>query len=536
MRWLAMGATGALTLLWGGLLLRERHAAAQQREAMEAAAQQARAELTRLQTDHGLRLAEQQAQQQALLYRASQAEAALQAQCGQLDHLQGERDGLLQERTTERDASARIRQALDVAAMPVRIADHAGKVVYINEALLQILRRDVKAFRSELPGFDPEKILGGSVGVFYKDPEAALARLRNLDKRTQTRMRLGGRSYDVITTPIIGTRGERLGSVGQWADMTDQLAAEAELQAVAQAAAQGDFSQPMRLDGYAGFYRQVGEMLNRMMLTVGTTLAEVKEASTRLSQRAAEVSRTAQALAQATAEQAASVEQTSASLQEMRESVSRNADAARQTDRLAGSAAREAEAGGRSVGDTVTAMQTIATKISIVDDIAYQTNLLALNAAIEAARAGAQGKGFAVVAAEVRKLAERCQVAAQEIGGLATSSVQRAEVAGQLLVGRVMPEIRQTSALVEQIAAASTEQAESVAQITIAMDQVNLATQHNAAGSDNLSATAEQLEVEADQLRELVQHYRLGDARMASSELAAAAIGRARQRIQDEMV
>ncbi|MDC6668426.1 methyl-accepting chemotaxis protein, partial [Leclercia adecarboxylata] len=105
----------------------------------------------------------------------------------------------------------------------------------------------------------------------------------------------------------------------------------------------------------------------------------------------------------------------------MSASIAQNTESAKITDGIAGKAANDAVQGGGAVSDTVLAMKQIADKISIIDDIAYQTNLLALNAAIEAARAGEHGKGFAVVAAEVRKLAERSQVAAQEIGQVASS-------------------------------------------------------------------------------------------------------------------
>jgi hypothetical protein len=137
------------------------------------------------------------------------------------------------------------------------------------------------------------------------------------------------------------------------------------------------------------------------------------------------------------------------SIEHMSGSIAKNTESAHVTDGIASTASRQAVEGGEAVGRTVDATQSIAERIGIVDDIAYQTNLLALNAAIEAARAGEHGKGFAVVAAEVRKLAERSQVAAQEIGRVAKDSVQLAERAGSLLTA-MLPSIRKTSELVQR--------------------------------------------------------------------------------------
>ncbi|MDD2894174.1 MAG: methyl-accepting chemotaxis protein, partial [Halothiobacillaceae bacterium] len=175
-------------------------------------------------------------------------------------------------------------------------------------------------------------------------------------------------------------------------------------------------------------------------------IGEVNRAATNIATASEEVSSTAQSMSQATTEQAASVEETSASVEQMGASINQNSENAKVTDGMATQAAKQATEGGVAVGQTVTAMKTIADKIGIVDDIAYQTNLLALNAAIEAARAGEHGKGFAVVAAEVRKLAERSQVAAQEIGEVAKSSVNLAEGAGKLL-DEMVPAINKTSDL-----------------------------------------------------------------------------------------
>jgi methyl-accepting chemotaxis protein len=188
---------------------------------------------------------------------------------------------------------------------------------------------------------------------------------------------------------------------------------------------------------------------------------------------------------------------------------------------MAAKAAKEAIEGGEAVTKTVEAMKAIAQKISIIDDIAYQTNLLALNAAIEAARAGEHGNGFAVVAAEVRKLAERSQVAAQEIGQLAGSSVKMAEQAGSVLT-QMLPTINKTSELVQEISAASGEQANGVSQITTAMNHLNGATQQNASASEELSATAEELSGQAAQLQDMMAFFKLADGERHARSSASA--------------
>ena len=409
-----------------------------------------------------------------------------------------------------KDEALRIKQALDAASLPVRIADPEGTILYVNPALQEILQRDAAAFRRDNPAFDAARVVGSSIGNFYPDPAAAVVRLKNLTARSESQMTLGGRTYDLTTTPLMDTQGRPCGTVGQWVDRTEQLQAEAELSTLITGALNGDLTARIAVDGKQGFFRTVGESINGLLSKIAEVMRDVNAAAHALTAASGQVSSTSQSLSQSASEQAASVEQTTASLQEMAASVKQNSDSANVTDGMATKAAKEALEGGEAVTKTVTAMKAIASKISIIDDIAYQTNLLALNAAIEAARAGDHGKGFAVVAAEVRKLAERSQLAAREIGQLAGSSVGMAEQAGQVLT-QMVPTINKTSELVQEISAASGEQATGVNQITTAMGHLNSATQQNASASEELSATAEELSGQAAQLQEMMAFFKLAE-------------------------
>ena len=269
---------------------------------------------------------------------------------------------------------------------------------------------------------------------------------------------------------------------------------------------------------------EVGQLLGSMRdmtSKLSQVVGEVRSSAEALSSASEEVSATSQSMNQAASEQAASVEETSASVEQMTASITQNGENAKVTDGMAVQAAKQATEGGVAVEQTVAAMKDIAKKIGIIDDIAYQTNLLALNAAIEAARAGEHGKGFAVVAGEVRKLAERSQVAAQEIGEMAGTSVAVAEKAGKLLV-EMVPAIKKTSDLVQEIAAASQEQSSSVGQINTSMTQLNQVTQQNASSSEELAATAEEMSSQAQNLQQLVAFFKVEGIEHAAPRVARA--------------
>ncbi|MDM4766906.1 methyl-accepting chemotaxis protein [Pelomonas sp. SE-A7] len=267
-----------------------------------------------------------------------------------------------------------------------------------------------------------------------------------------------------------------------------------------------------------GDHKSLLAAMKVMVEKLSQVVSEVSNGAEGITGAAEQVSATAQSLSQATSEQAAGVEETSASVEQMTASIAQNTENAKVTDAMASKAATEAAEGGEAVKSTVSAMKQIAKKIVIIDDIAYQTNLLALNAAIEAARAGEHGKGFAVVAAEVRKLAERSQVAAQEIGEVATNSVELAERAGHLL-DEIVPNIKKTSDLVQEITAASEEQSSGVSQINSAVSQLSQTTQQNAAGSEELAATAEEMSSQAEELQTIISFFRVSGS--AARSMAA---------------
>jgi methyl-accepting chemotaxis protein len=378
--------------------------------------------------------------------------------------------------------------ALGAVSAALLLGTFACSVVYARHIMdtLQLVAKNLDAFSQGV--FD---------GVFDARGRDARAQALLAMKRVQTR--LGFELSDA----------QRRASEAEAQRVAETEVAE-EVNRAVTAATQGDMQQRIPLQGKSEFFARLCGGVNQLLDTVSTTFREVRAAAEQLSAASGQVSQTSQSLSHSASQQAASVEETTASLQEINASVKGNAENATVTDGMATKAAKEAIEGGQAVSQTVEAMKSIATKISIIDDIAYQTNLLALNAAIEAARAGEHGKGFAVVAAEVRKLAERSQVAAQEIGALAGKSVRLAEKAGTLLT-HMVPNIEKTSGLVQEIAAASGEQSDGVAQITSAMNHLSSATQQTASASEELSATAEELSAQAAQLEDLMSFFRLDD-------------------------
>jgi len=255
----------------------------------------------------------------------------------------------------------------------------------------------------------------------------------------------------------------------------------------------------------------LGTALETMLDKLRTIVADAGVAAQNVSSGSQQLSASAEELSQGATEQASAAEEASSSMEQMASNIKQNAENAGQTEKIARQSAKDAQVSGEAVGRAVQAMQTIAEKITIVQEIARQTDLLALNAAVEAARAGEHGKGFAVVASEVRKLAERSQAAAAEISTLSSDTVKAAQEAGSML-SRLVPDIKRTAELVEEISAACREQDIGADQINQAIQQLDKVTQQNASASEEMSATSEELAAQAEQLQATIAYFRTDDA------------------------
>jgi methyl-accepting chemotaxis protein len=291
----------------------------------------------------------------------------------------------------------------------------------------------------------------------------------------------------------------------------------------AQKVSDGDLTQRIAVD-QKDEIGQLAKALNSMSQNLREVMSGIQEASEQVASSSEELAAAAENLSSGATEQAANLEETSASIEQLTASVQANTDNAEQVSRISSTSAQKADAGGRAVRQTVDAMKKIAEQIGIVDDIADQTNLLALNAAIEAARAGEMGKGFAVVAVEVRKLAERSQLAAKEISALASESVRMAEEAGQLIED-VVPDIQKTANLVQEITSACREQSNGAEQITQAITQLDQVTQQNASTSEQSAASSEELAAQAQNLQTLISRFKISNGREGSGRIGTALPG-----------
>ena len=437
-----------------------------------------------------------------------------------LDEMQ---DKLRTQIETERAVAAentRIRQALDKASTSIVLADEQHKIIYLNDVAQASFTRNTQEIRTTLPNFDAARLRGSALESLSPDPASQRRVLDNLTSVDVQERVLGEFTFRTVTNPVLGERGERLGTVMEWSQRTQEVRVERELQSMLSGINSGQLGKRIDLAGKSGFFEAMSRGINQLADNITATVSMVKSASEEIHRGSREISQGNTNLSSRTEEQAASLEETASSMEEMTQTVRQNADNAAQANQLALAARDQAEQGGQVVGKAVQAMsginasaRQIADIIGVIDEIAFQTNLLALNAAVEAARAGEQGRGFAVVASEVRNLAGRSATAAKEIKDLIQDSVKKVDDGSHLVtqsghtLEQIVHSVKKVSDIVAEIAAASREQSLGIEQVGRAIAQMDELTQQNAALVEQATAASQNMATEAGSLNTMLDHY-----------------------------
>jgi methyl-accepting chemotaxis protein len=441
-----------------------------------------------------------------------------------LDAMQGT---LRTQMETERAVAAensRIRHALDKASTSVLLADGQHRIIYLNDTAQMAFARAQEEIRKTLPGFDARGLRGSSLDALSSDPARERRTLDALTGSQAHERTLGSLTFRTVSSPVVGDKGERIGTVMEWTDRTQEVGIEKEMQTMLSAVINADLASRIALDSKSGFFAATSRSINQLADNMAEIVAMVKDAAGEVYRGSTQIANGNTNLQQRTEEQSASLEETASSMEQMTTTVRQNADNAGEANQLAVAARDQAEQGGSVVNKAVHAMsqinesaRKIADIIGVIDEIAFQTNLLALNAAVEAARAGEQGRGFAVVATEVRTLAGRSATAAKEIKDLIKDSVKKVED-GSVYVTRsgqtleqIVASVKKVSDIVAEIAAASREQSAGIGQVNQAVLQMDELTQQNAALVEQATSASQTMAHEAHALHEMMGAYRLGD-------------------------
>ncbi len=443
-----------------------------------------------------------------------------------------------------------VKHTVDVTEQALKQADGLGQLAAISKAQAVIeFELDGRIITANpnflsLMGYTLEELRGQHHRMFvdpaeresvqYRDFWAKLAR-GEYDTAQYERIAKGNRRLWIQASynPIMDAAGKPFKVVKYATDVTAQVSLVRETQAVVTAAANGDLTQRISLEGRSAELSAVARGVNSLIEQMASVVGQIKKATEEVRVGAEEISAGNFNLSSRTDEQATSLEETAASMEQMAGSVRQTADNAAQANQLAIAARQQAEKGGEVVKSAIAAMGSIdaasakiADIIGVIDAIAFQTNLLALNAAVEAARAGEQGRGFAVVASEVRNLAGRSSTAAKEIRALIQDSVVRVGEGSRLVneSGRTLTEIvaavKKAADIVAEIAAASREQSSGVEQVNRAVSQMETATQQNAALVEQAAASSESIVEQVKALNAMIARYKAGTQSTPAAQTA----------------
>lgn len=464
------------------------------------------------------------------------------------------------------DKSRQLQLALDKLSTNVMMADSNYNITYMNDQLKDFLESREDRLKAALPNFNMESLIGSNVDIFHKNPSHNRAILDHLENDMEANIEVAGYHFSLNLLPIRNRSGERVAILVEWRDRTQDVQLLKNVQGAVNNAQKGYLSSRIDLTHLDGISKDLSISINELMDSIERALSDVGRVTGAMSEgdlteiitneyegdlgnlkesinasisrldgivsvsvkasgivddASREVAAGAHDLSDRVQNQAAALEQTSATMHEMNSAIQNNTQNSQEAQLLAQGVQKKTEQGRTVMQDNIKAMNSIqesshkiADIVSLIDGIAFQTNLLALNAAVEAARAGEHGRGFAVVAGEVRALAQKSAEAAKDIKLLIDESVSRIDEgtkltteSGEVLV-TVASEVDRMTLMIEEIAAASSEQAIGISQVHDAINSIDEITQQNAALVEETTAAAESMSEQANSLSSNMAYFK----------------------------